>query len=76
MPLYYLNICDADEVIKDLEGYHLAGLDAALKEAEEGAREIAANAIRSGRTVSKMSIDVVDEQGVKLASVRLQDIHF
>jgi hypothetical protein len=76
MPVYYLNICEGGETTMDLEGYELSGLDAALEEAEEGAREIAAHAIRSGRIVGEMSIEVVDEYGVRLGMVRLQDIHF
>jgi hypothetical protein len=76
MPLYYLNICKAGETTKDLEGFELPSLDAALKEAEEGAREIAADAIRAGRTVGEMSIEIADEHGVRLGSVRLQDIRF
>jgi hypothetical protein len=76
MPLYYLNICEAQGVTKDLEGYELSGFDAALREASEGAREIAADAIRSGRAVGEMSIEVTDEHGVTLATVHLQDIRF
>jgi hypothetical protein len=75
MPLYFLNIREAG-VTEDLEGYELSGLDMAVQEASEGAREIAADAIRSGRTVGEMSIEVTDEHGVKLATVRLRDIRF
>jgi hypothetical protein len=73
VPRYFFNFYNHESVC-DEEGQDLAGLDAAQHVAKVNAREMAAAAVISGQLNLKHRIDVVDENGKIVCTVRFEDI--
>jgi uncharacterized protein DUF6894 len=73
MPRFFLHVRSNGHSVIDREGTEFADLEAALREAVRGAREIVAARIQSGETIEDEVIDVTDSDGVTVASVRLID---
>ena len=74
MPLFYLHIRDAEELVEDTEGIDLPDLDAARSEAVRGARDIIASAVRAGGLLDGQRIEITDAEGRLLASVPFKDV--
>ena len=73
MPRFFFHARDGDQRLDDPEGTDLPDLDAARAEAAVAAREIAAERIKRGQTLDGQSLEIGDEGGRTLATVRLAD---
>jgi Domain of unknown function (DUF6894) len=63
MARYYFHIKDGADLIKDQEGTELATPDAARLQALASARELWADAIKSGKALGADAVVIADEQG-------------
>jgi hypothetical protein len=63
MARYYFHIKDGTDLIKDQEGTELATPDAARVQALRSARELWADAIKSGKPLGADAVVIADEQG-------------
>ena len=63
MGRFYFHVRDGDELIYDEEGQDLPDVSQALREALLAARELLANAIKSGKEQVPDAVVVVDESG-------------
>jgi hypothetical protein len=68
---FYFHLRYGDELVTDTEGANLPDIAAARQEALESAREILADAIRSGRQNIPEAVVVADESGLIIDSLRL-----
>ena len=73
MPQFFLHIHDDDEFIEDPEGRVYPDLNAAREEAKEAAREILADKVRRGVEIDGQRIDITDEKGSTVATVKFRD---
>jgi hypothetical protein len=74
MPKYFFNIHSGTEKAGDPEGQCLSDLDAAREEAIAGARDIAADCVRFGKSLDlDQCIEVVDVDGKTLLTVTFRD---
>lgn len=73
MPKLFLHIHDGGEFIEDLEGMTYPDVEAARAEAVDAAREMLAEKVRQGIEIDGQWIDICDEEGRSLASVRFRD---
>ena len=64
MARYYFHIKDGATLIKDQEGSELATPEAARRQALVSARELWADAIRSGKSLGADAVVIADEDGV------------
>jgi hypothetical protein len=71
MKRFYLNIKDGSTVIPDEEGTYLPDVEAAKREALKCARDMLADAIRSGKSRVPEALVIADEAGRHLAMVPL-----
>ena len=74
MPRFFFNICDDDGSVPDTEGMDCPDIAAAKKEAEESARDLLVHDIRSHQEIDHRRVEVRDEQGKLIATVRLRDL--
>jgi len=74
MPKFYLNLRNGDETIEDPDGCDSADLQGAIAEARAGARDILASMLRRGEALDGQSIEITDESGALLATVRFKDV--
>lgn len=70
---YYLNIRNGDMLIADLEGADYPSLDEARQEAVRSARELLSEMVRRGEVVNGRSIEICDEEGRILETIRLRE---
>jgi hypothetical protein len=73
MAMFYFHIQTSDLLVEDLEGIDLADLAEAREEAFEAARNILAEAIRSGDDWADKAFVIADEQGRRLMSMPITD---
>ncbi len=75
MPSFFLHLRDSGGLLKDEVGYRFANLEAAHAEAMKAAREVWADAIKTGRGRDYLdtSIVITDEQGRELRTVFFVD---
>jgi hypothetical protein len=73
MAMFYFHIQTGDLLVEDLEGIDLADLAEAREEAFEAARNILAEAIRSGDDWADKAFVIADEQGRRLISMPITD---
>jgi hypothetical protein len=73
MAMFYFHIQTGDLLVEDLEGIDLADLAEAREEAFEAARNILAEAIRSGDDWADKAFVIADEQGRRLMSMPITD---
>ena len=73
MARYYFHIKDGADLIKDLEGTELPTPGAARLQALRSARELWADAIKSGKTVGADAVVVADENGGTLTFVPMNE---
>jgi hypothetical protein len=74
MPRYFFHLWDGNKRFPDLEGSDLSDLDVAIEEARDGARDIAADQVRSQEPINGRRIDVANEAGNVLATVAVRDV--
>lgn len=70
MPRYFLNLIERDDLIRDLEGTEFVDLDAARDEAVASIRAIVADHITSGEKLLLRTIEICDDKGNHLATVK------
>ena len=73
VPRFYLNLCMGGKFAEDPEGLDLPSVDAARQEAIKGARSILADDIRCGKLDLNQCIEVADETGAVVTSVRFAE---
>ena len=73
MPRYYFHLYN-DVETHDEEGRDLASIDAARRAAEEDARHMAAESVRSGRLQLDHFVEVAAENGEPLFRVTFGDV--
>ena len=71
---YYFHIKDSAELVKDQEGTELPTPDAARRQALKSARELRANAIRSGKNLGADAVIIADEYGGTLTFVPMNEV--
>jgi hypothetical protein len=69
MRRFYFHLKDADEFIVDDEGLELPGVNEAKRMALLSARELLADAIKSGKSRVPEAFVIADEQGRAIATV-------
>ena len=74
MPRYFLHIRDRDGFTEDAEGAEFEGLAQAVAAALVGARDILAEQIEEGRPLDGDRIEICDEGGALVETVRFADI--
>jgi len=72
MPLFFLNIRNADCLTRDVEGAEFANLEAARVEALAAAQETLGDTIKAGQG-QDWQYEITDEAGQVLAVVPLTD---
>jgi hypothetical protein len=73
MAMFYFHIQKGDCLVEDEEGIELFDLTEARAEAIETARDIMAEAIRSGDDWVEKAFVITDEQGRRLVTIPMTD---
>jgi hypothetical protein len=73
MPRFHLHLYDRAGVSSDEEGLELADLDSARARAIDGIRSIASQEVRGGRLDLEGRIEIADEAGTVLGTVRFPE---
>jgi hypothetical protein len=74
MPRFFFTVHDDLEALDD-EGLEFAGVEAARVEAIKSARALVCESVSiNGRIVLDHSIEVTDEQGVTVSTIRFGDV--
>ncbi|HEV7436522.1 MAG TPA: hypothetical protein VGO22_16895 [Pseudorhizobium sp.] len=71
MPKYFLHLRERDALIRDLEGAELKDLDAARNEAVHAIRDIVAEHIATGEKLMLQTVEICDEEGKHIATVKV-----
>ena len=71
MGRFYFHLSDGEEITLDEEGTELPDLSAAEGEAVQAARELLAEAIKSGRAEVPEAFVIADEEGREIDTVPL-----
>jgi hypothetical protein len=74
MGRFYFHLRAGDELTPDDEGIDLPDFSAAQREALEAAREVLAEAIKTGRSEIPEAFVIADETGQELAVVPLEAV--
>lgn len=73
MAIYFIHVQTPTAVIRDLEGFDLPELSAALAEATDAARELMSEAVLEGRDISDRAMQIANEKGQILARLPFAD---
>jgi hypothetical protein len=73
MPLFYLHAHNSTGFVEDEEGQDLPDLAAARAAAVDGIRSILAGEVRAGSLDTRGRIDIADDTGRVLATVRFRE---
>ena len=73
MPRYFFHVVEGTYILSDDEGSELPDLEAVRNDAVEGAREIMADDIRSGRKPEDRTMLVRDENGITVLTLPFLD---
>ena len=73
MARFYFHLRSGGNIAKDDEGSELADLAAARKEALATAREIVADAVKSGKNGTPDCMIIADDHGSELMTVPMKD---
>jgi hypothetical protein len=71
VPRFYFHLKTGETVIEDQDGSELADFEAAREEALTGARELWAEAIKSGSDLQAEAFVIADEDGREVMSLPL-----
>ena len=74
MPRYFLHLRDGERSVEDAEGSVFPDLEAAVAEAEAGARDILAAMLKGGEPLDGQRIEIADAAGTVLATVRFKEV--
>ena len=74
MTKFYLHLRDGDQFTEDRAGGEYANLDAAVAEAEAGAREILAEMLKHGEPLDGQRIEIADTAGSVVKVVTFKDV--
>jgi hypothetical protein len=74
MPRYFFNIRDDQGIVRDEEGMDLPDLQSAREEAQDSARELLAETVRSRQPIDHKRIEVVDEGGTVVENIKFRDL--
>jgi hypothetical protein len=74
MPRYHFNVRQGSNVIFDEEGEELPDLKAAQFEARMSARELIMEALKSDKELDGRVIEITDDAGTVIETVKLKDI--
>jgi hypothetical protein len=69
MSLFFVHLNQSDRFVTDIEGTDLPDIEAAKAEASATIREIAAEALQSGRELTLLSVRICSENGELLGEV-------
>jgi hypothetical protein len=72
--MYYFNVRNGAVFTPDGEGTSHADLSAAMTDVREMARDMAIDDLRQGVRVSDSVIEVTDQEGLGVGSMRVRDI--
>jgi hypothetical protein len=74
MTKFFFDVLRGSDIAKDIEGTELPGLEEAKAMAQATAREMLANAIKSGDQQPVEVVTILDESGLKLAEIAARDV--
>ena len=74
MPRYFLHIRDGEKLIEDKEGIDLPSVTSAKDEAEQAAREILADKVRSGEIIDGQEFEIHDGWGNRMLTVSFKSV--
>jgi hypothetical protein len=74
MPRYFFHIRECESFILDHEGFELPGPEAARRKADQVMREAARLRIRAGRPTAGLRMEVLDDAGHVVHSVRVNEV--
>lgn len=74
MPLFFFHIRNEFELVLDREGQEMPGVKAAFEEAQNAAREILAERVRSGDIIDGHEFEVHDQSGMKLFTLPFKSV--
>jgi hypothetical protein len=72
MARFYFHLRKMGQLVTDDQGLELPNKWAALREAQQCARELLAGAIKSGKETVPEAFVIADEQGREIATLRLE----
>ena len=72
MARFYFHLRKMGQLVTDDEGLELPNKSTALREAQQSARELLADAIKSGKDTVPEAFVIADEQGREIATLRLE----
>jgi hypothetical protein len=74
MTRFYFHLSEGDQLVTDDQGLELPDFSAAQREAELAAREVLAEAIKSGKPEVAEAFVIADEAGRELGTVPLATV--
>ena len=74
MPIFFIHSRHGGEIVRDVEGQELPGLEAAQAAATATVRELLADEIKHATGLPLESVIIADESGKELMTIRAKDI--
>lgn len=74
MPRYFFNYRASGVLEKDPEGSELPTDEAAIREAELGAREVASQKVRSGEPIRSECFELTSADGIVIKTIPLRSV--
>ncbi|NOJ40336.1 DUF6894 family protein [Bradyrhizobium australiense] len=74
MARFYFHLREMDQLVTDDEGVELPDQSAALREAQRGARDLLADAIKTGKDTVPDAFVIADEQGREIATLLFETV--
>jgi hypothetical protein len=74
MPRYFFNYRANGVLEKDPEGSELPSDEAAIREAELGAREVASQKVRSGEPIRSECFELTSAEGVMIKTIPIRSV--
>jgi len=74
MPRFFIHSRSGGEIVRDVEGQELPGLEAAQATATAAVRELLADEIKHATGLPLESVIIADESGKELMTIRAKDI--
>ena len=74
MPIFFIHSRRGGEIVRDVEGQELPGLEAAQAAATATVRELLADEIKHAKGPTLEAMIIADENGKELMTVRAKDL--
>ena len=74
MPIFFIHSRRGGEIVRDVEGQELPGLEAAQATATAAVRELLADEIKHAKGPPLEAMIIADENGKELMTVRAKDL--